>query len=501
MKSDAGYAQIGRLYQQKQIIRSLAATLLLAVGFSACKLPQVATNVRHNPIPETYPSGNMDTTNSAFRKPADYFTDPNLVALIDTAVRNNQELAIAFTETLVSRAEAQIRQGEYLPTVRAQAGAGLEHTPRYTRIGALEEAIPVDPAKENPVLFPDFQVGLIANWEVDIWRKLRNARKSALTRYLGTIEGRNFAITNIVAEVANSYYELQALDNQLALTTQNIGILTNALGVVRLQKEAGRVTELAVQKFEAEVLKTRSLQYDLRQQVTETENRINFLLGRFPQPIVRSSLSLDPAHPASSLDSTLPAAIAVGIPSQLLQNRPDVRRAELEVAASKLDVQVAKAHFYPSLDIRAALGFQAFKPQFLLSTPESILANLAGDLTAPLVNRLAIKATYVGANARQVAAAYAYERTVLNAYIEVANQQAKVSNIQASFNLKNQQVDALSRSIALATSLFQYGRADYMEVLLTQRDALEAKLEIIETKRRQLAAMVDIYRALGGGWR
>jgi NodT family efflux transporter outer membrane factor (OMF) lipoprotein len=474
---------------------------LLLLGMTACKLPQVATNVRHNPIPGQYPSGTTDTTNSAFLKPSDYFTDPNLVALLDTAVRNNQELAIAFTETLVSRAEAQIRQGDYLPTVRAQASAGVEKTPRYTRLGALEKNIEIDPGKENPEPLPDLQIGLVANWEVDIWRKLRNARQSALTRYLGTLEGRNFAITNIVAEVANSYYELEALDNQLALTNQTISILTNALGVVRQQKEAGRVTELAVQKFEAEVLKTKSLQYDLRQRITEAENRINFLLGRFPQPIVRSSLSTDPAHPASSLDSTLPATIAVGIPSQLLQNRPDVRRAELEVIASKLDVNVAKALFYPSLDIRAALGFQAFNPKFLLSTPESILANLAGDLTAPLVNRLAIKGAYVTANARQVAAAYAYERTVLNAYVEVANQQAKVSNIQNSFNLKNQQVDALSRSIALATSLFQYGRADYMEVLLTQRDALEAKLELIETKRNQLSTMVDIYRALGGGWR
>ncbi len=477
-----------------RLAKAPAFVALLLLFISACKLPQVATNVRHNNVPSAYRNGNTtDTTNSATLRPRDFFSDPLLVSLLDSAVQNNQELNISLAEIIITRAEVQIRQGDFLPNVRAQAGAGVEHTPRYTRLGALEEAIPVDPARENPKLFPDFQIGLVANWEVDIWRKLRNARKSAFTRYFASQEGRRFVITNVVAEVANSYYELEALDNQLAITQQNISILNNALGIVRQQKEAGRTTELAVQRFEAEVLHTQSRQYALRQGIVETENRINFLLGRFPQPIARGTLSLD---------STLPnSAVFTGIPAQLLQNRPDIRRAELEVAASKLDVKVARALFYPRLDIRAALGFQAFNPKFLFTTPESILGNLAGDLTAPLVNRLAIKAAYITANARQVSAAYNYERTVLNAYIEVANQQARIGNMGSSFAIRSQQVAALLRSITLATSLFQSGRADYMDVLLTQRDALEARLELAETRRDQLGATVDIYRALGGGWR
>jgi NodT family efflux transporter outer membrane factor (OMF) lipoprotein len=342
-----------------------------------------------------------------------------------------------------------------------------------------------------PEPLTDYFLGLYANWEVDIWKKLRNAKKAAVSRYLSTVEGRNFVITNLIAEVANSYYELLALDNELNIVKQNIEIQSNALEIVRLQKTAARVTELAVRKFEAEVLKTKSLQYDIQQQITETENRINFLLARYPQPIPRDG---------SNFTKLVPASISAGIPSQLLTNRPDIRQAENDLAASKLDVKVARAKFYPSLDISAAVGYQAFNPSFLLKTPESILYSLAGDVAAPLINRNAIKAEYYSANAKQVQAVYNYERTILNAYLEVANQLAKINNLEKSYDLKSQQVQALVQSIDISNDLFRSARADYMEVLMTQRDALESKFELIETKKQQMNAMVNIYQALGGGW-
>jgi outer membrane protein TolC len=263
------------------------------------------------------------------------------------------------------------------------------------------------------------------------------------------------------------------------------------LEIVKLQKEAARVTELAVRKFEAEVLKTKSMQYDIQQNITETENRINFLLGRYPQPIPRSD---------KAFGDLVPNVVHAGIPSQLLANRPDIKQAELDLSAAKLDVQVAKAQFYPSLGISAAVGYQAFNPAYLFRTPESILYSLGGELVAPLVNRNAIKAMYVNANAKQIQAVYNYERTIINAYVEVANQLAKISNLEKSYDLKSKQVDALNQSIGISNDLFKSARADYMEVLLTQRDALESKFELIETKKQQMNAMVNIYQALGGGW-
>jgi outer membrane protein TolC len=299
-------------------------------------------------------------------------------------------------------------------------------------------------------------------------------------------------LTNLVAEVANSYYELLALDNQLEIVQQNIGLQKNALEIVKIQKDAARVTELAVQKFQAEVLKSQSLEFDILQQIKETENKLNFLLGRYPQPIVRNT---------TGFSTLVPATVSTGIPSQLLANRPDIKQAELELAASKLDVKVARAEFYPSLGISAAVGIQAFKPSYLYKLPESLLYSLAGDLAGPLINRNAIKAEFYSANARQLQAVYNYEKTILNGYFEVATQLSKIDNLSKSYEFKSKQVDALTRSIDISNDLFKNARADYFEVLMTQRDALEAKLELIDTKKEQLNAVVNIYRGLGGGWK
>jgi NodT family efflux transporter outer membrane factor (OMF) lipoprotein len=454
-------------------------------------MPALTSKTENKSVPASFNNNSQDTTNLGTVKWQTYFTDPNLAALIDTALRNNQELNITLQEIEITKNEITARKGEYLPFVSIRGGAGVEKVGRYTSQGAGDATTEIKPGKEMPDPLPDFLIGAYATWEADIWHKLHNAKKAAVARYLSTIEGRNFVITSLIAEIANSYYELLALDNQLKIVDSNITIQSNALEVVKQQKEAARVTELAVRKFEAEVFNTRSLQFGIQQQITETENRINFLLGRFPQHIVRDD---------KSLNAALPATIQTGIPSQLLSNRPDIKQAELELSASKLDVQVARARFYPSVGISAGIGYNAFSPAYLFKTPESMLYSLAGELVAPLVNRNAIKAAYVNANARQIQAVYNYERTIVNAYVEVANQVAKIGNLEKSYDLKSKQVDALTRSIDISSDLFRNARADYMEVLLTQRDALESKFELVETKMQQMKAMVNIYQALGGGW-
>ena len=464
---------------------------LLSITIAACSVPAQVGTTAQQEVPARY-SNVQDTSNTAQLPWKTYFTDPNLVALIDTALVRNQELRITLQEIDIARNEVRARKGEYLPFVGARAGAGVEKEGRYTSSGAGNATTDIKPGMEMPEPLPDYMAGLYATWEVDIWHKLRNAKKAAVSRYLATVEGKNFVVTSLVAEVANAYYELLALDNQLAIVQQNIEIQENALAIVKLQKEAARATELAVRKFEAEVLRTRSLQYDIRQRITETENRINFLLGRYPQPIVRS---------VQTFGDLVPDAIHAGVPSQLLANRPDIRQAELELAAARLDVKTARAQFYPSLGITAGIGYEAFNPSDLIKTPESLLYSIAGDLAAPLINRNAIRAAYRTANAKQLQAVYHYDQTVLNAYLEVANQLARIDNLERSYALRADQVQALSQSIEISGNLFKSARADYMEVLMTQRDALEAKFELVETKMQQMNATVLIYQALGGGWK
>ena len=162
---------------------------------------------------------------------------------------------------------------------------------------------------------------------------------------------------------------------------------------------------------------------------------------------------------------------------------------------------MAKANFYPSLKLNAGVGLQAFNQSYLIKSPESMLFNTAGDLVAPVINRKAIKATYYSANANQIQALYNYEKTILNAFLEVTNKMSNIYNLEQSYALKEKQVEALTRSITISNFLFKSARADYMEVLMTQRDAIEAKFELIETKKKQMHAMVNVYKSLGGGWK
>jgi multidrug efflux system outer membrane protein len=475
---------------KRRIYQGLTAVgLALAVG--ACKLPALVQRDENRTTPATYVGTTTDSTNIARTRWKQFFTDPNLVVLIDSALQRNQELNITRQELELARNEIRARTGDYMPSVSIGAGADIAKPGRYTLQGATEEKVLIQDDRANPTPLANYQVGLSASWEVDIWRKLRNARKSAATRYLASIEGRNFMITNLIAEIANSYYELLALDNQLAIIRQNIEIQENALRIVKQEKESARVTELAVKRFEAQVQNTISLQYKTQQRITETENHLNYLAGRYPQPIVRDY---------QAFNALVPTTIQAGIPAQLLNNRPDIRQAEQQLVAAKLDVKIARANFYPSLGISAGAGFEAFKPGLLFNSPESMLYNLAGDLAAPLINRNGIKAIYYSANAVQLQAVYNYDRTVLNAYIEVANQLSNISNLQKSYDAKLLEVQALNQSIRISNSLFKAVRAEYTEVLFTQRDALESKFDLTETKMQQLNATVNVYRALGGGW-
>jgi len=264
------------------------------------------------------------------------------------------------------------------------------------------------------------------------------------------------------------------------------------LEIVRVQKEASVVTELAVKQFEARVFNSQGLEFELLQKITEYENKINFLLGRFPQKIIRDK---------ETFSTQMPAKIKVGIPSQLLVNRPDIKQAELELLATKCDAKAARLEFYPSLDITSSMGFQAFKPSYLLRTPQSLLYSLISDVAGPIVNRKAITAEFNTANALQVGAMYNYQKTILNGFAEVSNELSNINNLEKVYNLKSKEVEVLIKSIDISNDLFKSARANYLEVLMAQRDALESKLELVEARKRQFNSITNIYKALGGGWK
>ena len=479
--------------------------LLSGILFLGGCVPVIPPNQQDNKkmvsIPKSYPkfenykstsNGKQQKNSSADIFWNDFFTDSNLTSLIEIALNNNQELKILRNEINIANNEVMNKRGEYYPKLGLGAGYEIEKVGEFTSQGASDATTEYAPGKLVPKVLYNQGFGPVATWEVDIWKRLRNASRSAYLKYLATIEARKYMVTLLVSEIATTYYELIALDNQLEIIKQFIKTLAQAKNMVKIQKTAARSTSLAVKRFEAELLKNQGRLYKIKQKIVISETKLNALIGRFPQKIKRTKKKL--------ID--IPSKkVSAGLPFQLLENRPDIKRALLDLRSAKIDVDVAKAKFYPSLTIDAVLGYQAFNSRYLLYTPESIFYTIGASIAAPLINRNAIKADYFNANNKQIQAIYKYDIAVINAYKEVVNQISSITNLNKIYYLKRKQVKALSESVDISNMLFRAARVNYIESLLTKRDLLESEIELVEVKKEQFKSFITLYRVLGGGWK
>ena len=476
-------------------MRKIAYGFLFSIaGLTGCSSLNTALSIPEKTLPDTF-TQTVDKNEGitvASVNWREYFTDNNLQNLLDEAVKNNPDLQMALQRIEISRSSVKLANGALLPQVSLNVGGSVRRFGLYTMDGAGNSTTQITPGQTIPTNLPDMYLGMQSSWEIDIWEKLRHQRESAISTYLASVEGTNFVISTLVADVASYYTELLALDNELALVQQTITKQQEALEVIQLQKEVGRANELAVQQFHAQLLNTKILEKNIQQQVIEVENKINFLLGSYPKPIKRNKDVF--AH-------ELPVQIASGFPSQLLANRPDIREAEFKIQATQFDLQAAKAAFYPNFTITASLGFQAFNPEFLFSSPASIAYSVFGTLVAPIINMNALKAQFNTAQANQLTAMYHYQKTVLNAYVEVANQLVAIENLQQVNLLKTQQNVLLKKSVETSGELYKTARATYLEVLLAQQNALQSNIELIGVIKQQRLSAINIYKALGGGWK
>ena len=476
---------------EKRKIQIIYIMFLLLI-ISSCKTLNTNLSIPDRKIPASFSSLSTDTTSISKINWRQYLADTLLVKLIDTALAGNIDLQMALQRIEAARASVKLANGALLPQVGLNINGGVRKFGLYTMDGAGNISTEITPGQIVPINLPDMYLGLTASWEIDIWGKLRNQRKSAFANFLASIEGTNFVISNLIADVAISYYELIALDNELEIIRLTIQKQQEALDVIKFQKETGRTNELAVLQFQAQLLNSQALEFETKQQISEQENLINFLLGRYPQSIQRSK---------EVLFQEMPQEFSSGIPSQLLSNRPDIREAEFQVQVSRFDLKVAKTAFFPNLNITAGLGFQAFNPKFLFTTPASLAYSVLGGLVAPIVNMNALKAQFNTAKANQLSAMYNYQKTILNGYVEVVNELSNIENLKQINALKKQQNEMLIQSVETSTELYKSAKANYLEVLLSQQNSLQTKLELISVKKRQKIAIVNIYKALGGGWR
>lgn len=442
-------------------------------------------------LPSSY-FGNADSLNSADLRWQKYFSDTILKSLVDVSLRNNYDLLSALQKIEILKNNAAAQKAALFPSIGLNTTMAQRKYGLYTMDGAGNISTYITPGQIVPVHLPDYYIGLQTNWEVDVWGKMRNRKKASLLRYLSGYEGKNAVVTNLVANVANSYFGLQALDRELDLVRKTIQLYQDALDLTSSMKLAGRMNEVAVDQFRAQLLNAKTRELELQQNILEEENKINFLMGRYPQPVIRKELSIkEPLFVNPEL----------GVPSQLLRNRPDIRQAEFELLAAKADVKAARAAFYPSLNINGTLGFQAFRASFLFTSPQSIAYGLAGSLITPLINRNAIKAEFRNANSSQLDALYNYQKAILTAYVEVYNEMAKLNSIEEILALKSQEAEALEKASSGSLELFKNGKANYLEVLTLQQNVLRSKIELIHVKKQQLYSASDIYKALGGGWK
>ncbi|MVN76124.1 efflux transporter outer membrane subunit [Hymenobacter sp. HMF4947] len=478
-------------------MRFLTAALILILA-TGCRVAAPTGPITSPTPPKSFTQAPLTDTISVGSMPwRQFFQDPALAGLIDTALRQNLDLRVAVQRVEAYQAQYLARRGSLFPTVSAGGTAGLDRYGKYTMTGVgnfdTNLSQNIDGNQRVPTSFtPDYFVGLRSSWEVDIWGKLRSRRKAAYLRVLSSEQGRNLVVTNVVADVARAYYELLTLDNQLATLLRNARFQQEGLRLIRVQKQAGRVTELAVQQFAAQALRTESLAYETRQRITETETSLNQLLGRYPQPIRRG--------PALPNQQGLPARLGAGLPATALLRRPDVRQAELELQATSAEIDAARAAFLPSLTLTPYVGLNAFRTNLLLDAG-SVVFGVVGGLAGPILNRAQVRADYRQAIAENYQGYYRYQQALQAGFREVVVGLQGLENFRAVADLRAREVAQLQSAVATSNELFVAGYASYLEVITAQRSVLEAELSLADARQAQLLQSVNLYRALGGGWR
>ncbi|MCW5912425.1 MAG: TolC family protein [Cyclobacteriaceae bacterium] len=474
--------------------RKLIIPFIVGLTLYGCKTATVLPETDTLKIPDQF-INTVDSSRYSGSIPwKEFFADSHLQKLIDEAIRNNPDQKIAIQRVEAARAGVRIAKGALLPSIGANVTAGQQRFGEYTMdgVGNFDTNFSPNIRDDQHMAehLPDYYTALQSSWEIDLWGKLRNQKRAAAARLLATDRGRQLVTTTLVAEVARSYYELLALDNELQIIEKNIQLQERALEVVSAQKEAGRATELAVKQFTAQLINTRNREVDVRQRIFAAEAGINFLLGRFNQPVVRSQ---------PILTQQLPSQLNSGVPAQMLRHRPDILQAELEMQAAHFDVNAARAAFLPSLNITAAWGLQSFNLDKWLN-PASLAYGVFGGLTAPLFYRNQLRADLQRANAGQRESLYVYQKSVLLGYQEVITNLNRIDALQTSSQLKQQEVTVLNEGVATSNDLYVAGMASYLEVITAQKSVLEAELQLTETRKAQFFTMINLYRALGGGW-
>ncbi|MCC8408300.1 efflux transporter outer membrane subunit [Mucilaginibacter sp. UR6-1] len=461
------------------------AALLIALTLNACKAgknyqrPQVQ-------LPDNFAGVSYaDTSSIANIQWKQFFTDTTLQGLIDKGIKYNYNLQIAVKR--IDIAQQQVKQAKLslLPQLNLQV-TGQYNRPSDNSLNGLSAS-----SFLGSKHIEDYNASLLLSWELDTWGKIRRQKESVMAQYLQTYEATKAVQTQLVADIAQGYYNLLMLDRQLTIAKQNLSLSDSTVNLTRLLKNAGEVNLLAVQQADAQRQTTALLIPQLEQSITIQENALQILTGQLPGAIARNK-GIETAE--------LPTSLNTGLPAALLSRRPDVRSSEMALVSSNAQVGVAQANMYPSLTITAQGGLQSFKSSNWFNIPGSLFGLATGTVLQPIFRNRTLKTQYEVAKIQREQAVLQFRQSVLNAVGEVSNALVQNQKLQQQRQIATGQVDTLNQAVKNARLLFKSDMANYLEVITAQTNSLQAQLNLASIQRQQLGAVVELYRSLGGGW-
>ncbi len=409
----------------------------------------------------------------------DLFTDEYLKGYIEKGLENNLDIRIALQN--INAAEAYVKQGKmgYFPTLNASATA--TRTARNSENGQFGSFF-TEP-------YNQFDITGALSWEADIWGKIRSNKRASDASYLQTVAAHKAVKTDLVANIAATYYQILALDQQIKVTEETIINRSKSLETIKDLKEAGQANQVGVDQTAAQLYSAQSQLLDLKNSLFIAENSLSLLLGEEPQSYPRSTLE----------DQTLANEMKLGVPSLLLRNRPDILQAEYALVNSFELTNVARSKFYPSITLSASSGFQSLELDNWIDS-SSIFANLVGGLTQPIFNGRKVRTAYEVSKANQEQALLNFKKTLLVAGKEVSEALYDYNISLEKETYISKQVVALRRAEDNSQELLNSGYLTYLDLLTARENALNAELNLVSNKLSQLSTTVELYRSLGGGW-
>ncbi|MES2240652.1 MAG: TolC family protein [Bacteroidota bacterium] len=471
----------------KKYITKIVMVAILITTIISCKVSKDIETPK-DAFPENFrnASTSTDTASIGDLEWKNFFTEQDVIQLIDKAVTKNYDLQIATKNIEIAQYRFTQSKWGNVPQVNLFVNANTSNPSDNSFTGMnLNQAL-------GQKHIDDYSAGASLSWEADIWGKIRNQKKGAYASYLQSAEVKKALQTTIVANVSKGYYNLLMLDAQLEIARKNVQLNDSTTNIIKLKYNAGQVTNLAIQQSEAQKLTAAQLVPLLEQNIAIQENALSVLTGSFPGSKERNTILTSIAIKNNA---------SVGIPSSLVSRRPDVKSAELALKVANANVGITKADLYPALRITAQGGLNSFETSSWFNIPASLFGTVAGGLTQPLLNNKKVKTQYNIAKVEREKAVLNFRQSVLVAVSEVSDALVKGEKLKQQEVFLQERVKTLQQAIKNSNLLFKNGMVEYLEVLTAQANLLQSELELANLKREQLAANTELYRALGGGWR